>query len=333
MNSKLPAFILGAAAGAGLTYLAVSTQSGKAAAAAQERAAADSAARVAESGLKVAAVQQQLAQEKARTGKLESDNLQLAKRVQDLMQQAPPAPTPDKSKGPSNPLAAMFGGDSNDTNGPGNAMQQMMKAALEQQMEGKITRMKSKLNLSPDQEKGIREALSGEMKRGQENALRMLKGDTKSEEPAKAPVTVSSDEAIKALLTPEQQTGYEQLKQEEVSNNARLLANSELLQMQNTLGLDAAQQDKVFAVLYEQSRTQLAAAQTPNPGSAANPLGAMTDMMQKKLDALKGVLTDDQFESYRKFQDQQMKLIQSLMPKEDKAAGVTAPQIQVVPKP
>ena len=331
MNSKLPAFILGAAAGAGLTYLAVSTQTGKAAAAAQERAAADSAARVAESGLKVAAAQQQLAQEKARTGKLESDNLQLAKRVQDLMQQAPP--TPDKSKGPSNPLSAMFGGDSSDTNGPGNAMQQMMKAVMEQQVEGKITRMKSKLNLSPDQEKAIREALSGEMKRGQENALRMLKGDTKSEEPAKAPVTVSSDEAIKAVLTPEQQTGYEQLKQEEVSNNARLLANSELLQMQNTLGLDAAQQDKVFAVLYEQSRTQLAATQTPTPGSTANSLGAVTDMMQKKIDALKGVLTDDQFESYRKFQDQQMKLIQSLMPKEGKSAEVIVPQIQVVPKP
>ena len=329
MNPKLPAFILGAAAGAGLTYLALSTQSNKAVAVAQERAAAESAVRAQESGTKLAAAQQQLTQEKTRTSKLENDNLQLAKRVQDLMQQAPA--TPEKPKAASNPLAAMFGGDSNDTNGPGNAMQQMMKAALEQQMEGKITRMKSKLNLSPDQEKAVREALSGEMKRGTEAAVRMLKGDTKPEEAPKAPV--SSEEAIKAVLTPEQQTAYDQLKQEEVTNNARLLANSEMLQMQNTLGLDAAQQDKVFAVLYEQSRTQLAAAQTPNPGSASNPLGAVTDMMQKKLDALKGVLTDDQFESYKKFQDQQMKLIQSLMPKDGKSPNVTVPSVQVLPKP
>ncbi len=328
MSSKLPVFLLGAAAGAGLTFFVVTNQSQKAASASEERAAAEAAVRSADSSNHLVVVQQQLTLAKVHTDKLETDNLQLAKRVQDLMQQT--ANTSAKPKAPANPLAAMFG-DSSDTNGPGGAMQQMMKAAIEQQMEGKLTRMKSKLNLTPDQEKAAREILGRGMRQGQEVAARMLKGDAKPEELAKG--AGNPDQELKALLTPEQQTGYDQLKQEEITNNARLMANSELLQMQTTLGLDTAQQDKVFAALYEQSRSQLAGSQTPNPDAAANPFGVVTDMMQKKLDALKGVLTDEQFESYRKFQDQQMKMIQSFLPKDGKAANVTLPQVQVIPKP
>ena len=329
MSSKLPVFLLGATAGAGIAFLAVTSQSQKAALASEERHAAESAARSAESSNRLVVVQQQLTQARVHSDKLESDNLQLAKRVQDLMQQT--ANASPKPKAPANPLAALFGGDSNDTNGPGGAMQQMMKAAMEQQMEGKLTRMKSKLNLTPEQEKAAREILGRGMRQGQEAATRMLKGDAKPEEVAKG--AGNPDQELKALLTPEQQTGYDQLKQEEVTNNARLMANSELLQMQTTLGLDAAQQDKVFAVLYEQSRSQLAGSQPPSPEAAANPFSAVTDMMQKKLDALKGVLTDDQFESYKKFQDQQMKMIQSFLPKDGKTPNLTVPQVQVIPKP
>lgn len=123
------------------------------------------------------------------------------------------------------------------------------------------------------------------------------------------------------------------MKQEEITNNARLMANSELLQMQTTLGLDTAQQDKVFAALYEQNRSQLAGSQTPNPDAAAIPFRVVTDMMQKKLEALKAVLTDEQFESYKKFQDQQMKRIQSFLPKDGTPSNLTVPQVQVIPKP
>ena len=55
--------------------------------------------------------------------------------------------------------------------------------------------------------------------------------------------------------------------------------------------------------------------------------------MQQKLEALKGVLTDEQMENYRKFQEQQMKLIQTFLPKDGKSGDVAIPQIQVLPKP
>ena len=46
-------------------------------------------------------------------------------------------------------------------------------------------------------------------------------------------------------------------KVEERRTNARLVANSELLQMQGALGLDQTQQDKVFHALYAQSERLL----------------------------------------------------------------------------
>ena len=332
MNSKLPAFLLGLVAGALVVTGVFTAVSRQKAAAAAEAAAAQSSAQAAAASAQTSALNDQLTSAKARIQKLESDNLQLATKVQDFMKQADAAPKP-ASKPQKNGLAAMFGGDDNgDTNGAGSAMRQMMKAAIEQQMEGKVTRMKSKLNLSPDQEKAVREILSRASNQGQEMAEKMLKGDAKATDVAKAPLNTESE--IRALLSPEQRTGYEQLQQEEISNNARLIANSELLQMQQTLGLDQAQQDKVFAALCEQSKTQLAGAQNGTiTDTSGNPMKTIDDMFQHKLDALKGVLTDDQFASYKKFQEQQLKMIRSFLPKDGKSGDVTVPQIQEIPKP
>ena len=329
MNSKLLPFAAGLIAGVLLASMVLLNRNRQRDAETARVATATQALAI-ESGKQAAVLNEQLVRAKARTQKLESDNLQLATKVQDLMKQVDAAPKPKASK---NPLMAMFGGDdAGDTNGAGSAMRQMMKAAMEQQMEGKISRMKSRLNLTPEQEKAAREILGRANSRGQEVAEQVLKGGSKPSDVAQN--FGNPETELKALLSPEQKAGYEQLQQEEVTNNARLIANSELLQMQQSLNLDQAQQDKVFAVLFEQSRSQLAGAQPgASPDAAANPLKSLDDVMQHKLEALKGVLTDEQMESYRKVQEQQMKLIQSFLPKEGKPGDVAVPQIQILPKP
>lgn len=273
----------------------------------------------------VAELDGQLATVTTRNKNLEADNLKLATRVQELMKQTAGAAKTGSGK-PANPLVAMFGdGDSES----GKAMQGMMKAALEQQLEGKLALMNSKLKLSPDQENSAREILGKMYGRGRDLAAKMMKGELSADEAGKGAQETANPEAeLKALLTPEQQPLYEKMQQEERANNARLVANSELLQMQNTLGLDQAQQDKVFTALYEQAQSQMG-----STGQDSAPAANLEGMMQRKIEAMKGVLTDEQFERYRKFQEQQMKMIQAFLPKDGKPGAGLLPQVQIITSP
>jgi hypothetical protein len=216
-----------------------------------------------------------------------------------------PTPQPPKKK---SGLAALFGGEG--TNDNTEALSGMMKAAVEQQIEGKIYGMKTRLNLTPDQEAAVREILGKEMKRGTELAQKMFTGEMSmeelQEEAMKDANPVNQREQIKALLTADQQEAYDAFEKEEQQRMARLVANSELLQLQGALNLDEAQQDKVYRVLAEQAQGQLG-----GEGGGFD-FGRMSD---KKAEALKGVLTPEQFEQYKKFQEQQQKFIESFMPK------------------
>lgn len=322
MKSKLPAFALGLVLGAAVVAALAFTRFQQTEALHQEALAQ---AQAADATNRVADLDGQLAKAEARTKRLEADNLKLATRVQELMKQAGTAGT--KPARPANPFAAMFGGGGDgDTNQFGAAMKGMMKAALEQQLEGKIAQMKTKLNLTPDQEKSARDILGRIYGRSQDMAAKMMKGELSADETAASAKDIGNPEAeLKALLTPEQQAGYDEMQQEERTSNARLLANSELIQMQSTLGLDQAQQDKVFAVLYDQASAQLGG----DPANA-DPIKSLDDLTQRKLDALKGVLTDDQFARYQKFQQQQQDMIKALMPKDGQPIST---QFHIIAKP
>jgi hypothetical protein len=319
MNSKAVAFVVGVAVGVGATALVLTTRPHS------PEADAEHAQLQAELGTatnQVAELGEQLTAAKTRSQKLEADNLQLATKVQELMKQKPAIAKAGKDKS-ANPLAAMFGDEDSES---GKAMKGMMEAAMKQQVEGKLGRMKDKLNLSGDQEAQIRAILEQQIGAGSAMAQKMLSGKLSKEEIADAGKQAGDPESqIKALLSPEQQTAYTELQQEEQHNNARLMANSELLQMQGALGLSQEQQDKVFQALYAQTEHQLAGATGGADPKAFNP----QTMMDQKLAALKGVLTDEQFARYKAMQEQQLKLIQAFMPKD----GGTTVVPSVIVKP
>ncbi len=312
MKSKVVAFVVGLAVGVGATALVLTTRSHSPEVTAEhERLQAEIGAATNQ----VAELGEQLTAATTRAQKAEADNLKLATKVQELMKQKPGVAKAGKDKS-ANPLAAMFGDEDSES---GKAMKGMMEAAMKQQMEGKLGRMKDKLNLSADQEAQIRAIMEQQFGAGSAMAQKMLSGKLSKEEMADAGKQAANPESqIKAVLSPEQQTAYTEVQQEEQHNNARLMANSELLQMQGALGLSQEQQDKVFQALYAQSEHQMAG-MTDGTGAKGFDPQAMLD---QKLEAMKGVLTDDQFTRYKAMQDQQLKLIQAFLPKDGSDAVV-----------
>lgn len=275
----------------------------------------------------------ELTKAKQRITKLEADNLRLAERVQAQHQDTTAATTApaaiQRADKPTNPLAALFGGDGSSTNEAGKAMRAMMETAIKQQLEGKMRSLKSRLNLTPEQEASIREVLEKQFGAGQAVAEKMMTGQATQEELAELTKAQGNpEEQLKALLSPEQQQAYAGLQQEEIRNNARLMANAEMLQMQGALGLSQEQQDSVYKALFTATEEQLG-------GFGGDPKKAMdfAGNLDRKLASLKGVLTEEQLKSYEEMQRQQLKLIESMLPKNGAPADVAVPNGQVLKLP
>lgn len=275
----------------------------------------------------------ELAKAKQRISRLEADNLRLAERVQ-AQNQIPTAVATapaaiQKADKPTNPLAALFGGDGSSTNEAGKAMRAMMETAMKQQLEGKMRSLKSRLNLTPEQEASIREVLEKQFGAGQAVAEKMMTGKASQEDLAELTKAQGNpEEQLKALLSPEQQQAYAGLQQDEIRNNARLMANAEMLQMQGALGLSQEQQDSVYKALFTATEEQLG-------GFGGDPKKAMdfSGNLERKLASLQGVLTEEQLKSYEEMQRQQLKLIESMLPKNRAPGDVAEPNIQVLTRP
>jgi hypothetical protein len=237
----------------------------------------------------------ELAEVKREVQRLQQINETLAARVQELLKEkslSTPSPVSTEPSG----LTALFGNQG--TNGFSSVIAEMMKNEFEQQIDEKILGIKQSVKLTPEQEAAIRDLLRKKMGPGAEMVEKFLKGEVTQEE-LNAIDNAEQNEAAKtrALLTPEQAKAYDEFEKEEKNQMARLLASSELLQLQPSLRLTEEQQDKVFAVLYGLAQSD------PDAGAA------ITD--NKKAEALRGVLTPEQFERYQKFREQQQKLIDS----------------------
>ncbi len=305
MISKVTFFILGLVIGVAVCAAVMNTNHQRQMAGELSKMAAQFTNQIAD--LEASAVSRQ-----AQLDQLGTNNDRLTAQVQEfLKREAIQTVVPPKSEPASKPkgLAALFG---DGTNNMSEAMNKMMQTAMEQQVEGKLAGMKTKLELTPEQEAAIRNIMTNQMSRTTAMAQKMFGGEgVQTNDLMQVGKNQLSDEAqIKALLTPDQVAAYDEFQKEEQTRNARLVANAELIQLQSTLQLDETQQDKVFAVLADQAQTQLAGNMT-NAGAALDFRG----QFQRKATALSAVLTADQLTRYKKFQEQQISLIEAFMPK------------------
>lgn len=139
---------------------------------------------------------------------------------------------------------------------------------------------------------------SGRMDSAELTSLRDANGDTESQ--------------ILALLTPDQQAAYAQMRDEERANAASTSANNEFIQMRNTLGLRDHQEDQVFEILHADAlRVQFPLESDDLP--PANPAEEMEIVMERKLVALATVLTAEQLAGYRQQQELQLRFLQGVM--------------------
>lgn len=209
--------------------------------------------------------------------------------------------------------------DSDATNETSNAMSDLMKSAVEQQIQGKVSRMKEKLNLSPEQSKAIEEILMAQMNKSTSIMQKIMSGKKVSSEDMPKPGSADGnpEQKVKDLLTPEQLNVYADFQNEENSGTARMAANMEAVQAQSSLSLSPEQQEKFASVLYDQSLKQLngetAKAMLAAGGGSGNPTtDAFQFAMDQKIKALETVLTPEQMEKYRQLQETQLKYIKSL---------------------
>ena len=300
MTSKITSFILGTLVGVAAYALLCKSTPVK-----ETTVGADNVVLLSN---EVVRLQGELTNAKARLEKANTDNDELAAAAQKSMQSEQAALEAVESSTKKQPgLAALFGGDG--TNGMSGAMNKMMKAAMERQMDAKLAAMKAKLNLTPEQEAAIREILRKQMEQGVEQAQKMMSGKMSAEEVAQAGNgQMNAEEQIKALLTPEQLVAYEDYQTEEKARMARLAANAELMQMQSTLQLTVEQQDRVFPILFDLTQQGFDSS-TSTPGHFD-----FRNQMERKVEALRGVLTEEQLQSYQRFLQQQMEMIEAFMP-------------------
>lgn len=193
-------------------------------------------------------------------------------------------------------------------------MKEIMRAgvriAVEQQTLGKLPLLTERLALSPEQEKAARSILQSGFDQGLELATNMLSGKLTQEGVRAKKGLRDPWTEIQALLTPEQKVAYEEYQQEEKVSKARVVANGELLEMQQaSLGLTQEQQDQAFEALYHMRMTN------PSPPPADPPVSEMQWLyVDRKVSAVEELLTPVQLEQYRQILEQKMKLMTDVMP-------------------
>ena len=266
---------------------------------------------------RAASDREEIAQLRAHNAKLVA-NVQAVAASNQVLSKALAQRRPAKPQPAAGLLAAMFkGGSDGETNAIAGAMQQLIKSQLEQQTEGKISRMKARLRLTSEQEQAIRESMNAATKKALAATQKIYSGEAMPDE---VNDLSSSDESgmqpIDEVLTPEQRTEYQALQKEEFQNAARVAASAEMMQLQDSLGLTQQQQDNVFSALYQQSVDPVSGlAANPVAAGINDPAAALQQAVDRKVEALRPILTSEQLKTYSDLQEKQIQMIQAIFPK------------------
>ncbi len=220
------------------------------------------------------------------------------------------------------PLADAGESAGDSTNAFSRGMGEAMKGVIANQLEGRFARLKQKVHLTPEQETAMREIMAKQVEVAAGAAQKVLAGKMTREEMRRVQESTGNpEEQIKALLTPDQQSAYQEYHQEENRSTARMAANAELLQLQSTLQLSEEQENQVFATIYDQTLSTMEGGAALALPAGADPAAVLEWQMNQKAKALEGVLTAEQMESYQRYQQNQLKFLKMMMPQETAEGG------------
>jgi hypothetical protein len=267
-----------------------------------------------------------LGRAESRTRELEKENATLATELDQLRTATTnavseqPKPPEQMTSAEDSPFARMFGGS--DTNRTA-AFSKVMKAAMQQQVDIKLSALKLRLHLTDEQEQLVRDIFERQYGVATEMTSKMLEGKLTKEDAAKsATATPNAKDELQQILSPEQWAEYEKYQTEERQTQAQMMANVELMQMQSMLQLSPQQQDQVFKILYDQATQQFAQSEGGTK-VAADWQQELDKQFEAKKEALRSVLTPEQFASYEKFINSQRNMIKAFMPSSENAGTAT----------
>jgi RNA polymerase sigma factor (sigma-70 family) len=195
----------------------------------------------------------------------------------------------------------------------GTAMADAMEETMKTQAEGKLARITASLHLTPEQVTAAREILMRQAKVMAKGMQQGMTGKINKDELEKmAKEAGNPDTQIQELLTADQKANYPAYQKEENAHTASAAANSELVQLQNSLDLAPEQLDPVFAALYQTSLDQIDGKVKPEGKSRTEIIQWTLDQKAKALEPL---LTAPQLEKFRRQQEMQSKLVKDMLGK------------------
>lgn len=155
--------------------------------------------------------------------------------------------------------------------------------------------LQSRLKLDPDQAKAIKAAMDAD-NAARRDAFRQARQNGVPPDPAALAAANTMDKTLTSVLSPSQQVQYQQLQTDEKQARAESAATAQIDNMMPLLQLSDDQKEKAMNALYQQQLT------APDPGSLAtnpNPMGAMAQQGATIQNAMKQVLSPDQFTLYQ----------------------------------
>jgi hypothetical protein len=180
-----------------------------------------------------------------------------------------------------------------------NMMTALISGVMKSQMDMKMAALKSRLNLSPDQEKAIQDIMDKQAQLAESMAGKMMDGSMSRDDMKKEMQNqgadgdaVNLDKQLQSILSPDQLAEYQNMQSDDKKNQAETMANLQLSTIQGSLQLSDDQKDKVFGALMQ-----------TGPGA--------TDDAKKA--ALQPLLTPQQFDTYSKYLDSQAEMVKSFM--------------------
>ena len=215
---------------------------------------------------------------------LSASNADLRKQIAAL-KAAPPA-----AAAPLNPmtLAGMMMGMMRGGGGPFQAQQRLFV-------------MQSRLKLTPDQSAAIKAAMDAD-NQARRNLLRQRFQNGGKVDPAAAAAADTLDKTLATVLSPYQQTQYQQLQADENAARAETSATSQVDGVMPLLQLSDAQKQQAMDALYQ---VQMSSPDPTSLMSAPDPMGAISTQAQSTEAALAKVLTPGQMALYQQEAQQQ----------------------------
>jgi hypothetical protein len=195
---------------------------------------------------------------------------------------------------------------------PTSAVMEAASGFLKQMSDGKLVALKSRLNLTPDQEAELRRFFEEEAKIQQKMTEAFMAGEKPS--PTEMAERVKSmgslDDTLKKILTGDQMTLYKKYEEEQSNQLKETSAQRNMNEIATLFSLDDTQKDKVFAVFYEEEEFQ-----PKLEGVAPEKMSTEMDRQRHEFTKakLKEVLTPAQLEIWSKQQEAQMKAQEEMM--------------------